>query len=304
MKILNFGSLNYDYVYSVDHILIPGETSAASGMQTFCGGKGLNQSVALARAGAKVWHAGMVGEDGGTLLGLLRQSGADTSCVGTLPGKSGHTVIQVDKKGQNCILLFGGSNRSLTREFAEEVFRGFGRGDMLLLQNEVNDIDVLIEMGHRKGMRVVLNPSPFDGAVEKCDLSKVSILLVNEIEGGQISGRKKPGEILDVLAARYPDTGVVLTLGGDGAVWQGHGRRIGHGIYHVPVVDTTAAGDTFTGFFLASVVSGKTMEQALETASKASSIAVTRKGAAPSIPTMEEVLSYPFGPPESAGPSV
>lgn len=294
MKILNFGSLNYDYVYSVDHILMPGETLAASRMETFCGGKGLNQSIALVRAGAEVWHAGMVGEDGEALLTLCRESGVDVSLVKSVSGKSGHTVIQVDAHGQNCILLYGGSNRSLTKEDVDEVFSKFGSGDMLLLQNEVNDIRLLIELAYDKGMQVVLNPSPFDNAVKACDLSKVSILLLNEIEGWQITGKRVPEEILEYLSAQYPNMAVVLTLGKNGAVYQDDSHRFRHGIYSVPVVDTTAAGDTFTGFFLAAVLRGKPMEEALELASKASSIAVSRKGAAPSIPMLEEVLSYPF----------
>lgn len=294
MKILNFGSLNYDYVYSVDHILLPGETSAAFRMETFCGGKGLNQSIALAKAGAEVWHAGMVGEDGEALLKMCRKNGVNVSCVKTVPGKSGHTVIQVDRHGQNSILLFGGSNRCLTREFMDDVFSGFDCGDILLIQNEVNDIDRLINIAYDKGMRVALNPSPFDDAVRKCDLSKVSVLLLNEVEGWQISGEHEAEGILNYLTGTYPNAGVLLTLGKDGAVYQENGRCLKHGIYPVPVVDTTAAGDTFTGFFLSAVLQNKSAEEALELASKASAVAVSRKGAAPSIPTLEEVRNYPF----------
>jgi Sugar kinases, ribokinase family len=294
MKILNFGSLNYDYVYSVDHILMPGETLAAGRMETFCGGKGLNQSVALAKAGAEVWHAGMVGEDGGALLELCAKNGVNISLVQTIPGKSGHTVIQVDKNGQNSILLFGGSNRCLTREYIGEVFSGFEPGDMVLLQNEVNDIDYIIDTACQRGMRIALNPSPFDEAVQKCDLNKVSFLLLNEIEGLQISGSREPEKILQFFAQTYPMTSVVLTLGKDGAVYQDGSGRVKHGIYPVKVVDTTAAGDTFTGFFLSSVLQGNTAQEALELASKASSIAVTRKGAAPSIPALDEVLNFSF----------
>lgn len=294
MKILNFGSLNYDYVYSVDHILMPGETLAAGRMETFCGGKGLNQSVALAKAGAEVWHAGMVGEDGGALLELCAKNGVNISLVQTILGKSGHTVIQVDKNGQNSILLFGGSNRCLTREYIGEVFSGFEPGDMVLLQNEVNDIDYIIDTACQRGMRIALNPSPFDEAVQKCDLYKVSFLLLNEIEGLQISGSREPEKILQFFAQTYPKTSVVLTLGKDGAVYQDGSGRVKHGIYPVKVVDTTAAGDTFTGFFLSSVLQGNTAQEALELASKASSIAVTRKGAAPSIPALDEVLNFSF----------
>lgn len=290
MKILNFGSLNYDYVYSVDHILQPGETSASFGMETFCGGKGLNQSIALAKAGAQVWHAGMVGEEGAMLLEMCKANGVHTSYIKSVPGKSGHTVIQVDRNGQNCILLFGGSNRCLTREYIDEVFSHFDPDDMVLLQNEVNDIDYIIDTAYQKGMKIAFNPSPFDDAVKKCDLNKISYLLLNEIEGWQISGERDPENILKYFAEMDPNSAIILTLGKDGAIYQDRSCRLKHGIYPVKVVDTTAAGDTFTGFFLSAVLQGQTMQEALEIASRASSIAVTRKGAAPSIPTLSEVM--------------
>lgn len=294
MKILNFGSLNYDYVYSVDHILMPGETSATFRMETFCGGKGLNQSVALAKAGAEVWHAGMVGEDGSLLLDMCRENGVNISYIKTISGKSGHTVIQVDKNGQNNILLYGGSNRCLTREYITQVFSGFEPDDMMLLQNEVNDIDYIIDTAFQMGMKIAFNPSPYNDAVKKCDLNKISFLLLNEIEGLQISGEREPEKILKYFAKTYPNTAVILTLGKDGAVYQDGSVRLSHGIYPVKVVDTTAAGDTFTGFFLSGVLQGKMMQESLENASKASSIAVTRKGAAPSIPTLDEVQQTTF----------
>lgn len=294
MKILNFGSLNYDNVYSVDHILVPGETLSAGKMETFCGGKGLNQSIALKMAGADVFHAGLVGEDGSLLLDLLKQNGVDVSNVKTVPGKSGHTVIQVDSHGQNGILLFGGSNRRLTREWISKVFSGFSAGDMLLLQNEVNGIDYIIDLAYRKGMRIAFNPSPFDDAVKQCDLHKISVLLLNEIEGYQIAGVKNPDGILGFFKENYPNAAIVLTLGKDGVVYQDQKQRLSHGIYPVKVVDTTAAGDTFTGFFLACVMKNKPVQEALEIASKASSIAVTRKGAAPSIPALDEVQNFCF----------
>ncbi|WP_085832095.1 ribokinase [Clostridium merdae] len=294
MKILNFGSLNYDYVYTVDHIGLPGETNAALRMDTYIGGKGLNQSIALARAGAEVWHAGQVGEEGEQLLQICRDNGVNTDWIRTVTGKSGHTVIQVEKHGQNSILLFGGANQSIPEEYASKVLSSFGKGDMLLLQNEINGVPRLIEEADSRGMQIVLNPSPYHAVMEECDLTKVSILLVNEIEGWQITGEKEPDNILNALAKRYPDLAVVLTLGSKGVIYRDKNERHTHGIYTVPVVDTTAAGDTFTGYFLAGVARGLSVPQSLELASKASAIAVTSHGAAPSIPVLQEVEEYCF----------
>lgn len=291
MKILNIGSMNYDYVYSVEHIVRPGETISSSKMETFCGGKGLNQSVALAKAGAQIYHAGMIGEDGERLLDICKKNNIDSSYIKTIDGKSGHTIIQVEEKGQNCILLCGGSNRCLTKDYVDWVLNSFEKGDWLLLQNEVNLLSYIIDKAYENGLYIALNPSPFDDYVKECDLSKVSLFLLNEIEGEQITGKTKAEEILDTLMEEYPDAKVVLTLGSEGAVYRDKLQECSQGIYNVKAVDTTAAGDTFTGYFIQSLINKLPIEEALELSAKASAIAVSRPGATSSIPFIEEVLS-------------
>lgn len=290
MNILDFGSLNLDYVYSVDHMVTPGETLASSAMNTYCGGKGLNQSIALAKAGAHVYHAGMVGEDGSILIDICRENGVDTSYIQTVPEKTGHTIIQVDQNGQNSILLYGGANRCITAAYVDEVLANFSQGDILLLQNEINLLDYIIDRAYEKGMMIILNPSPYNNALDACDFSKVSMFLLNEIEGAQIAGENEPEHILEKLKKDYPNAKVVLTLGSNGAVYQDGDVQYRQGIYQVDAVDTTAAGDTFTGYFIASVAAGITATEGLKLASKASAIAVTRPGAVPSIPSKEEVM--------------
>jgi len=290
MKVLNFGSLNLDYVYSVDHMVTPGETLASYGMSIFCGGKVLNQSIALVKAGVSVYHAGMVGEEGGALLEACKEGGVKTDFIKTIPGKSGHTIIQVDKEGQNCILLFGGANRSITKEYVDEVLSHFEKGDILLLQNEVNLLDYIIDRAYETGMMIILNPSPYDSALDACDFSKISMFLLNEVEGGQVTGEKETDAILEKLKEIYPDAKVVLTLGGEGSVYQYKDEQYRQGIYPVKAVDTTAAGDTFTGYFISSVLEGLPVPEGLKLAAKASAIAVSRQGATASIPLREEVL--------------
>ena len=291
MKVLNFGSLNLDYVYQVDHIIIPGETQATKSRNTFCGGKGLNQSIALAKAGIPVYHAGQIGEEGDILLETCKANGVNTEFIKKVPGPSGHTVIQVDKNGQNSIHLFGGSNRSITREFVDSVLANFEKGDILLLQNEVNELDYIIDSAYEKGMMIILNPSPYDSALDACDLSKVSLFLVNEIEGFQITGEKEPEKILAKIKEVYPKAKIVLTLGGDGSVYQDETGIYRQGIFKVKAVDTTAAGDTFTGYFISSILDGTPVEEGLKLAAKASAIAVSRPGATDSIPLREEVMN-------------
>ena len=291
MRVLCLGSMNLDYVYSVSHILAPGETISSTGRETFAGGKGLNQSVAAAKAGLPVFHAGLSGTGGELLLDTLRENGVDVSFIRPVDALPGHTVIQVDEKGQNCILLYGGTNRQLTSDLIGDVLSQFGPEDLLLLQNEVNRLDEIIDRAHERGIRIVLNPSPFDQAVMACDLDKVSLFLVNEIEGAQISGcpAREPEKILDWFGAHYPNAEVVLTLGADGAWYSGNGARHFQPAIPVTAVDTTAAGDTFTGYFLEGWSTGRGVEDTLRRAARAASIAVSRKGAAPSIPLASEL---------------
>lgn len=291
MKALCFGSMNIDYVYSLDHIVAPGETIFSTGREIFAGGKGLNQSVAMAKAGLPVWHAGICGTGGELLTDMLEANGVDTSLIRHADAAPGHTVIQVDAKGQNCIIVYGGTNRRITPEYIAEALSGFGEGDMVLLQNEVNRLGEIIDAAHARGMRVVLNPSPFDPAVLDCELGKVDLFLVNEIEGAQISGlpATAPEAILDWFAARYPKAAVILTLGADGAWYSDPHMRRFQSAVPTRAVDTTAAGDTFTGFFLEGWMTGRSIEESLLRAARASSIAVSRPGAAPSIPSAAEL---------------
>ena len=291
MKVLNFGSLNLDYVYSVDHMVTPGETLASYGMNVFCGGKGLNQSIALAKAGVEVYHAGLIGEVGEILLITCQEGGVDSRYIRKTTEKSGHTIIQVDKDVQNCILLYGGANQSITREYVDEVLSHFEKGDILLLQNEINLLDYIINQAYEKGMMIILNPSPYNEKLDSCDFKKISMLLLNEVEGAQVTGEKDEKKILVRLKELYPDMQVVLTLGKDGSVYQYKDQVYRQGIFSVQAVDTTAAGDTFTGYFISSILEGMPVDEGLKLAAKASAIAVSREGATASIPVKAEVES-------------
>ena len=292
MKILCFGSMNLDYVYSVDHIVGLGETESTTSVSLNCGGKGLNQAVALARAGAPVWLAGLVGKDGKSLVDKCIENKIYIDYIRMSDERSGHTIIQVDRNGNNSILLFGGANRCMTKEYIDEVLEGFGRGDILLLQNEINLLNVIMEKAYEKGMQIVLNPSPFDDNLKECDLTKVSMFLLNEIEGEQMTGEKDPDKILEVLGEKYASAKVILTLGEEGSIYKDGDTKLTQKAYTVKAVDTTAAGDTFTGYYLYSVVKGMKPEEGLKLASKASAMTVTRHGAMDSIPTMDEVLRF------------
>ncbi len=293
MKVLNFGSLNLDYVYQVDHFVRPGETLSSTSRAIKFGGKGLNQSVALARAGANVSHAGCIGAEGAGLKALLEQEGVDVSRLLTVDEMQGHTVIQVNGDGENCILLYGGSNQCVTQAQIADTLGDYAPGDWLVLQNEINNLPAIVDAPHARGMVIALNPSPYDAKLEKVDFGKLSWLLVNEVEAGQISGSDDPEAAWTWLHARYPKLNVLITLGSAGSVaYRVDGDRVETArqeAFKVKAVDTTAAGDTYTGYFIAGLMAGMPLKDCMRRASRASSISVTRPGAAGSIPTLREV---------------
>ncbi len=290
MKVLNIGSLNLDHVYNVDHIVNPGETEATGDLNIFLGGKGMNQSVALANAGVEAYHGGMIGPDGQPFLDACAKYGVNADFIRQIDTPSGHAIIQIDKNAQNCILLYGGANQKLTEAFVDEVLAGFGAGDVLLLQNEVNLLPYIVNKAYEKGMEIALNPSPFNEKLDAVDMSKIAIFLLNEVEGGQITSLSEPDDIIAKLLEMYPHAKIVLTLGKDGAVYADKTQKHFQPIFPVKAVDTTAAGDTFTGYFLAGLCEGMPIPQVLQMSAKASSIAVSREGAVPSIPLRAEVM--------------
>lgn len=293
MKALNYGSLNIDFVYNVEHFVRSGETISSQNMAIFAGGKGLNQSVALAKSGIDTWHAGNIGEDGEFLAEILQKAGAHTDLISRLPGRNGHAIIQKQPNGQNCILLYGGSNQQNTKAQVDEVLSHFEKGDYLILQNEINEIAYIMERAHEKGMIIVLNPSPMDEKIFTYPLEYVDYFLLNEIEAKDLTRFKDFGEVdalLDAVCSHFPNSKVVLTLGEYGSIYKDEKQKIHQPIVKVPVVDTTAAGDTFTGFFIGSIAKGLSSKEAMQIAAKASAIAVSRQGAAPSIPELNEVI--------------
>jgi ribokinase len=294
MKILNFGSLNIDYVYSLSHFVQKGETITSDMLNVFAGGKGLNQSIALSRAGGNVYHAGAIGADGLFLEEILNEAGVDTrflmKCEDT---RTGNAIIQKDREGDNCIILYGGANQAITKEMADEVLSAFGEGDWLFLQNEISEIPYMVEKAHERGMRIVLNPSPMNEKILGINLNYIDYFILNEVEAhALVQEDVDKAALLNQLKERFPHAEIVLTLGEKGSVYAGAEGIAEQKAYQVATVDTTAAGDTFLGYYMAGRLQGESVKEALDMAARASAIAVSQKGAAPSIPKRDEVLHF------------
>ncbi len=293
MKVLNFGSLNQDYTYRVSHIVQEGETISSSSLEIYPGGKGLNQSVALSLAGAETFHAGLIGNDGLWLKEYCDRYGIDTSFIGLAEERTGNAIIQVDDKGNNSIILFSGANHAVSVELIEKILENFSEGDLLLLQNEINASAYIIKKAKEKGMVIVVNPSPYTEEIAKWNLEQTDLLIMNEIEAFQMTGEQTPMIILDKLTGRYPETSIVLTLGDKGAYFADKEKRVYQQALDIIPVDTTGAGDTFTGYFIkAFFLEHESPEHSLEIATYAAAMATFREGAAVSIPAAAEVDGF------------
>ncbi len=292
MKVLVFGSLNIDHVYQVPHFLRPGETMPSVGYSRNAGGKGLNQAIALARAGMETAFAGAIGQDGLFLRELLRETGVDTTRLSLLDSPTGHAIIQVEETGGNAILLYGGANRCITPKMAAAALEGLCPGDWVLMQNEISCGREILLAAEEKGLRVALNPSPAAPELKAWPLGSVDLLILNEIEGEDLTGCTDVQGILNGLGQQYPETAIVLTLGADGAYYRDARQQLYQPAVPVAAVDTTAAGDTFTGFFLATWLPEGDAAKALRLAAHAAALAVTRPGAGASIPLAAEAAAF------------
>lgn len=287
-KLVNLGSLCIDNVYRVHNIAAAGETVASLSYEVFPGGKGLNQSIAAARAGAEVVHVGCVGTDGGWLRDTLANEGVDVSALRIIDGASGHAVIQVNDEGTNAIVVTGGANRVLTNDDVQTALDGVQADDWLLLQNEINDLESVLRQARERGCRVAFNVAPADGREANYQLDGVQLLIVNEVEAKALAGEPNPATAATILSERLPNATVVLTLGKDGLICADADGQTTLAAFPVRAIDETAAGDAFIGFLMGALLAGEDMAFALRLGSAAGALATTKAGAASSLPTLAE----------------
>ncbi|MDR2403615.1 MAG: ribokinase [Spirochaetaceae bacterium] len=293
MKVLVYGSINIDLTFMVDHIAKAGETIGSISIERSAGGKGANQAASLAKAGMPVYLAGKIGQDGRFLLDLLQSYGVNTDNVVEYEGSTGQALIQIDRNKQNAIVVYSGGNGKITTEEIERTIVQFGAGDLLLFQNEIIHTEELMQAAKKQGVKICINPSPYDKQVEALPLDMADIFFVNELEGMGMAGvpADTPYQaVMDALVKRFPDSEILLTAGKDGAYYGYRNIRERGTIMDVPVVDTVGAGDTFTGYYLAARYRNYPVAKALDIACRAASIAVSRKGAMEAIPFASEVF--------------
>jgi len=288
MSVWNLGSINVDLFYRLRYLPVPGETQPALSHQTGLGGKGANQSVAIARAGAPVHHIGMIGADNGWVLGRLSEYGVDVTHVARTEAATGHAIIMVDEMGENTIVTYAGANYAQLVGNIESALGEAKSGDILALQTEVSHLAEAAQLARARGLSVVYSAAPFKPEIARKMLPHIDLLVLNEIEAGQLA------EALGMAVEEVPVPNMLMTLGGRGAIWrdQATGEVIEVGAFAVEPVDTTGAGDCFIGYVLAGLDQGLGRAEALRLGAAAAALQVTRPGTADAIPARDEVDAF------------
>ena len=292
MAVINFGSINIDHVYQVAHFVQPGETIASSHYQCLLGGKGANQSIALSRAGSDVRHVGKINEADVAFKQFMIRDGIDCKHITCTETASGHAIIQVTPSADNAIVLFGGANHEMTPKDIVYALDAVKPADWVLTQNETSSIDQVLIQAKAKGLRVAFNPAPMTESVKYLPHECIDLLIVNQVEAEEISGRKELDKIEDYFRQDWPHAEVLITLGKAGVRMLKKDKTIDVPAFKVNAVDTTAAGDTFIGYFLSAYSNHTDSKTALIRACAASALAVMKMGAAQSIPSKEDVNRF------------
>jgi len=292
MNVFNYGSINIDHIYRVTDFVRPGETLSSKKYHRMLGGKGANQSIALAKSSLTVQHIGRINSEDDWITEQLQAMGVDSKLIQKGDDPTGHAIIQVSDAGENSILLHGGANQSFSEIELQNTFNRTQKGDYLLLQNECNLTAEVLKLAKAKEMIVAFNPAPINKAVKNMPLDCVDYLIVNETEAEGLVDHpdfnsSKPQALLDKLHSLYPKVKIVMTLGADGVMYKDHNEILSVNAEKVNAIDTTAAGDTFIGYFIQQIITGSPVEVALKLANKASSITVQTLGASESIPDMQ-----------------
>lgn len=291
-----FGSINMDLIATTERLPKPGETVAGNSFATAAGGKGANQALAARRAGRYVHMAGAVGKDAFAqgALELLDGAGTDLSRVSHVEGPTGTALILVGGDGENMIAVIPGANGKVSGDNAEAAVNAMNEGDILMLQLEVpvEAVERALAASRAKGITSILNLAPLIPDAPR--LGRLAdIVIANETEFERLAGQENmsAGDREAALERLHAETGqtLIVTLGGDGviAIRDGQISRA-QGLVIEPV-DTVGAGDTFCGYFAASLDEGLDFDSALRRAAVAGSLACLKPGAQPSIPLAAEV---------------
>ena len=286
MTIFNLGSINVDHLYSVARLPRPGETVSSHDYIINMGGKGLNITVAVLRSGADIKHIGAIGSGDHAVESMLSGLGLGLDLITRVEGSTGHAVVYVDDSSENCIVIHGGANQAIPENHVRAALADAGPGDWLVLQNETNANSFGIEAARERGMKIALVAAPFDAEALASQIDAADLVTMNESETA----------LFEAFAGRsvrdMAGTDFLLTYGSDGASFHSDGSEMHVDAFKVDAVDTTGAGDTFFGAFMAGYATGVPADVAMTRASAAAALMVQRKGAASVAPHLNEIEAF------------
>ena len=286
VTIYNVGSINIDHLYRVEKFPEPGETLLAKDSMTNMGGKGLNISVALSRSGADVRHVGLIGAEDADTRAMIRELGLKDDLIFGSNARTGHAIIYLDNRSENCIVILGGANQSFSDGVIGDALHGAREGDWLVLQNETNANHMAIKAARDKKLKIALVAAPYDAQTMPEQISRVDLVSMNETETERFEA--DIGKSIRELEG--PE--FLITYGKNGAMFHSNSEQYFVDAYEVDALDTTGAGDTFFGVFLAHYANGVSADKALNYASSAAALMVQRKGAATVIPSASEIEAF------------
>ena len=286
MTIYNLGSINIDHLYMLERIPKPGETLSSLETHITIGGKGLNISVAANRSGADVRHIGVVSSADPSVLDMIAGLGLDSALISQVDVQTGHAIIYVDENSENSIVVHGGANLCFSESQIRTALSSAQPDDWLVLQNETNANEIGISIAREKGMQIALVAAPFNAKTMPEQIEKVDLVSMNKTES----------ELFEVISGtsigNLKSVDFLITYGADGAVFlsDGEARRIA--AHKVHSIDTTGAGDTFFGVFMAHYTSRGCVETALKKANAAAALIVQRRGVASVVPSQKEIDTF------------
>ena len=218
--------------------------------------------------------------------------GVNITHLGITNTPTGQAILQIDPSGENAIIILGGANLAAHEHLIDAALNDATGDEILLIQNETSGNEAAIRQAKAKGLQVAFNMAPMNANARALPLALIDYFIINETEGEALTGKTEPSEICDAVLEQHPHSAVVLTLGPAGVLFRTAERNLSQPAYPVETVDTTGAGDTFTGYFLATLMKTKQVELALQTAAAAAALSVTQPGAATSIPTLHDVNQF------------
>lgn len=299
-KLVVLGSINADHILNLESFPTPGETVTGQHYQVAFGGKGANQAVAAGRSGADIAFIACTGDDdiGERVRRQLERDRIDVAPVRAVKEQStGVALIFVNAEGENVIGIHAGANAALSvgQVAAEEARIAGAQALLMQLESPLESVLAAAKIAHQHQTTVVLNPAPARALSDEL-LSLIDIITPNETEAEKLTGIRVENDDDAAKAARAlheKGIGIVMITLGSRGVWvsrEGQGRRIPG--FKVQAIDTIAAGDTFNGAFVTGLLEGTALDEAIRFAHAAAAIAVTRKGAQPSVPWREEIDEF------------